>query len=140
MSDLFILSSCAGAKGAPVTTFALPTTSGVLTAQGGYTPITAGVPGTAVAGPTSPAMGGFADIGFYPKGSLYFYYGVGANNGAYEVAPTTIASYTYAAPTNGACGGGYVALAATNFTGSNLQVYAVDDFSSTPTLISGISY
>jgi hypothetical protein len=138
--------SCGGVTAVtPVTTFAVPSTSGVLTAQGGYTPITAGVQGTATAGPAT-AQGGFADIGFYPKGSLYFYYGVGANSGPYEVAPTTgTTASTYTQPTvatpyNSACGAGYVAIAATNFTGSNPQMYAVDDFTSTATLITGTSY
>ncbi len=134
--------SCGGVTStAPVTTtFAAPTGAGVLTAQGGYTLITAGVAGTPTAGPTSPALGGFADIGFYPKGSLYFYYGVGANGGPYEVAPTIGHITAYATPTNGACGAGYVAIAATNFTGSNPQMYAVDDFTSTAILIVGTSY
>ena len=125
--------------GAGVTTFAIPATSGVLTTQGGTTPVTNGTNGTTTAGPVT-AKGGFADMGFYPKGSLYFYYTVGANNTPYEVAPTGGVITAYAADTNAACGSGYAAMAGTNFTGTNLQIYAVDDFSSAATLITGTAY
>ena len=112
-----------------------------------------GTPGTA-------ALGGFADIGFLPQGSLYFYYGVGIANGASVSNPgaqqgkTWPLAYIAAAPANGGtaptavstanvngkCGGGYEAFAGTNFTGSNMQVYAVNDFNSTPALVAGTSY
>ena len=132
--------SCAGVTGgAPITTFAAPSTGGVLTAQGGYTAISATGTETATAGPVT-ATGGFADIGFYPKGSLYFYYQVGANNTPYGVSATSGVIAAYPTAANGACGAGYVAIAGTNFTGSNLQMYALDDFNSTPTLILGASY
>lgn len=137
--------SCGGVTaGTPASTFAAPKTTGVLTAQGGYNTVSATGTVTATTGPVT-AAGGFADIGFLPKGSLYFYYGVGANNVSYLVAPTTAVITTYTTPTtatpyNSACGGGYVAIAATNFTGSNFQMYAVDDFTSMPILIEGTSY
>ena len=41
---------------------------------------------------------------------------------------------------NGYCGGGYEAEAWTNLTGSNLQAYAVNDFSSSPVLVAGSAY
>ena len=101
------------------------------------------------------ALGGFGDIGFLPVGTLYFYYNVGVSTTATESIPTTKAatwpgtvSATFAgsgsalgaAGTNALCGGGYEAFAGSNFTGSNFQIYAVDDFSTTPTLISGTAY
>ena len=116
--------------------------AGVLQTNGGYTTIAAGVP-TVTAGntPNSTAKGGFADIGFLPKGSLYFYYDVVAATAANTAIPTSVATFT--APTvgaNGVCGPGYVANAWTNFTGTNAQMYAVNDFTSTPTLITGTAY
>ena len=111
-------------------------TANALTANGG-TPFTNGVAGAVY--PAGPARGGFGDIGFYPKGTLYFYYGVKATaaNTAVPVVGTVIAQ---ADATNAACNAGYLAQAETNFTGSNIQVYAVNDFSSTPILISGTAY
>ena len=134
--------SCGGVTpGTPATTFAAPATTGKLYTLGGTTPVTNGANGTAIAGgPTVQALGGFADMGFYPKGSLYFYYGVGANNTPYEVAPTGGVITAYPVPANGVCGAGYVAMAGTNFTGTNTQIYALDDFSSASVLILGTSY
>jgi type IV pilus assembly protein PilA len=103
-----------------------------------------------------PAAGGFGDIGFLPAGTLYFYYGVAAETVANAAAPTTAnlaaaASLTATAAsagtaivgalgTNKSCGGGYIAVAQSNFAGSNLQAYAVDDFTSSAQLIQGVSY
>ena len=111
-------------------------TGNKLTANGG-TPITNGVAGAVY--PAGAALGGFGDLGFYPKGTLYFYYGVEATpaNTAVPVVGTVI---TQAEATNAACNTGYLAQAETNFTGSNVQVYAVNDFSSTPSLIYGTAY
>ena len=107
-----------------------------LTANGG-TPITNGVAGTVYG--AGAAKGGFGDLGFYPKGTLYFYYGVEATvaNTAVPVVGTVI---TQAEATNGACNTGYLAQAETNFATSNVQAYAVNDFSSKPILISGTAY
>ena len=134
--------SCAGVTGGnPTTPFAAPSTTGLLTAQGGYTTVSATGVQTATPGPTQGNYGGFADTGFYPVGSLYFYYQVGANNTSYAVGPTSGVINAYSPTvTNGKCGGGFVAMAGTNFTGSNLQIYAIDDFSSTSVLIAGTSY
>ena len=110
--------------------------------------------------PGTKALGGFGDIGFLPQGSLYFYYGVASATGASvsnpgsQQANTWPLAYTAAAAANGGtvptavstanvnanCGGGYEAFAGTNFTGSNMQVYAVNDYNSTPTLVAGTSY
>ena len=111
-------------------------TTNALTANGG-TPITNGVAGAVYA--AGAAKGGFGDLGFYPKGTLYFYYGVKATpaNTAVPVVGTVI---TQADATNAVCNTGYLAQAETNFTGSNIQVYAVNDFSSTPSLIYGTAY
>ena len=115
------------------------TNAGDLT-DNGYTTVTAGTatPG----GAAGTAKGGFADIGFLPKGSLYFYYQVPTPTAtANTSAPLVLTSApTIAAPTNGYCGGGYQAEAVTNFTGSNMQVYAVNDYSSMPILIYGTPY
>ena len=90
------------------------------------------------------ATGGFADMGFLPVGTLYFYYQVGnadITSGANTAAPASNQGLTtWAAPTNGSCGGGYEAMAGANFTGTNYQVYAVNDYSSTPVLITGKAY
>ena len=135
--------TCATTPGAVITTFTAPTPGGTLTADGGTNTMTSGVAGTPTAGPTT-ATGGFADIGFYPKGTLEFYYQVESSASSYEVAPTIAAITTYPKPStttaNGTCGPGYVALAGTNFTGTNLQVYAIDDYTSTEVLVAGTSY
>ena len=84
------------------------------------------------------ATGGFGDLGFYPRGSLYFFYDVQYSKTASTAIPTSTA---WANQTNGACGPGYTALAETNFAGTIVQqVYAVNDFSSTPTLITGTPF
>ena len=135
--------TCTGAGGV------LETTTG-----GNTISLAAGTPPASYG--AGPAKGGFGDIGFMPAGTLYFYYGVMAEKIA-DVAAVTVAEagaasvLGYAAPTagntaegtagtNGSCGGGYVALAQTNFTGSNLQMYAVDSYTSTATLVQGTSY
>ena len=116
--------------------FTCVSATNTLDTQGGYiVEPTGGAP----TGAGGQAKGGFADIGFYPKGSLYFFYNV-----LYETsASTTIpVSGTAGAATglNGYCGAGYLATASTNFTGSNWQIYSVNDFSSTPILTSGTAY
>ncbi len=136
--------TCATTPGTVITTFAAPKAGGTLTADGGTNTMTSGVAGTTpTAGPTT-ATGGFADIGFYPKGTLEFYYQVESSASSYEVAPTVAAITAYPTPStstaNGTCGPGYVALAGTNFTGTNLQVYAIDDYTSTEVLVAGTSY
>ncbi len=84
---------------------------------------------------------GFADLGFLPKGTLYFYYQVLPPTTANTIPPAVSATSPWTtAPTNGKCGAGFEALAGTNFTGTNTQVYAVNDYSSSPTLVYGTSY
>ena len=131
-------------------------TGGTLATTTGGTTTKIGTPPT-VATYTGPvtALGGFGDLGFYPKGSLYFYYQAGAYTTASTAAPTTaslspgatasaggtpLTLGSITAVANGACGGGFAAVAGTNFTGSNLQEYAVNDFTSTATLVAGTSY
>ena len=111
-------------------------TANKLTANGG-TPFKAGVAQTVYG--AGAALGGFGDLGFYPKGSLYFYYGIEAEaaNTANPVVGTVI---TQADATNAACNTGYLAQAETNFATNNVQVYAVNDFSSTPMIVAGTSY
>ena len=104
--------------------------------------ITSTPAGTAFAAPSNP--GGFSDLGFVPAGTVYFYYEVVANKIASTAIPsasgTPSATLFTTVPTNGTCGGGYMALAESNFTGLNLQVYGVNDFTSTATLTVGTAY
>ena len=113
-----------------------PGTTG-LTANGG-TPYTNGVAGTVYT--AGAAKGGFADLGFLPKGSLFFYYGVKSLTTPNTANPVVGTVITQADATNGGCGTGYLAEAETNFATTNIQVYAVNDFSSTPMIVSGTSY
>ncbi|MHB1665728.1 MAG: type IV pilin protein [bacterium] len=82
--------------------------------------------------------GGFATIGFLPKGSLYFWYVVSTTPTANTVAPSGI--ITMPAAADGVCGGGLTAVAGANFAGSNAQIYAINDYSTTPTLTLGHSF
>jgi prepilin-type N-terminal cleavage/methylation domain-containing protein len=108
----------------------------------GYSTLKNGVvTGTTAGNTTGADTGGFADIGFLPKGSLYFYYGVAYSDTANTTAPAVVGAFTApTAPTNGGCGGGYTAMAVTNFTGSNAQVYEVNDYTSSPILVMGAAY
>ena len=131
---------------------------GVLDTYGGYTtyapgvaPVVTSAPGTVF---TAAKPGGFADIGFLPAGSLYFFYQVGAAStptdavqlGAAATAAPAVTSISAGGlavgttGTNGSCGGGYAAFASSNFTGSNWQIYSVDDYSSSAILVSGTAY
>ena len=122
-------------------------TAGTYTISSGsiYTVGSTSAPSPATAGAT--AGGGFGNLGFYPKGTLYFYYEVQADNIA-NIANAAVpagssdtwGTATSGAPYNGGCGGGFTAMAATNFTGSNLQQYAVNDFSTTPILVTGTAF
>ncbi|MHB1662087.1 MAG: prepilin-type N-terminal cleavage/methylation domain-containing protein [bacterium] len=115
-------------------------TTETYTANGGatYTVGTAG--STSITTVPNTAAGGFGNLGFYPAGTLYFYYEVQADGAPNTANPNSTTAVWSAAPTNGNCGSGYTTLAATNFTGSNMQVYAVNDFDSTPVLVLGTSY
>ena len=114
--------------------------TGVLDTYGGLTNEPS-PPGTVVSAGTilTAATGGFGDLGFYPKGSLYFFYNVLQEAAASTAIPTSGAAAP-ATGANGKCGAGYLATASTNFSGSNWQIYSVNDFSSTPILTSGTSY
>lgn len=113
-------------------------TGGALATTTGGTPYTGTTAGTAYA--AGAAKGGFADIGFYPKGNLYFYYEVNTATTASTAAPAVVTTSPWAAPANGACGGGFTAIATSNFAGSNFQAYETNDYSSTPTLVMGAAY
>ena len=117
--------------------------AGALKTYGGYTIEPAGTPG-AVNGTTFTTPGataGFGDIGFLPKGMLYFYYGVNSSTTANTAVPAATGATTApTVPTDDSCGAGYEAEAWTNFTGSNLQVFAVNDYTTTATLIQGTAY
>lgn len=118
----------------------------------------------AVDQPDSKAVGGFADLGYLPKGSMYFFYGVAVAKGQSISAPAQLTSapssfnYSYSAlnpqggvstavpeatgtsAENGSCGGGFEAFASANYTGKNLQVYALNDYSNSAATIYGRSY
>ena len=128
-------------------------TSNALTVNGGNYDDT--LTGTLTSYAAGTAQGGFGDIGFMPVGTLYFYYAVGVSTTATISIPTVetaawpqTVSATFVgsggtkgtAGTNATCGGGYEAFAGSNFTGTNWQIYAVDDFGSTAILISGAAY
>ena len=110
---------------------------GTLDTYGGYTTEPAGTVTSAGTALTA-ATGGFGDLGFYPKGSLYFFYNVLQEAAASTAIP--VSGKPAATGANGACGPGYLATASTNFTGSNWQVYSVNDSSSTSILTSGTAY
>ena len=110
-------------------------TSHALSANGG-TQYTNGVAGSTYA--AGSAVGGFGDIGFLPKGTLYFYYGVDYETTASTGLPAIKDVITQ--PTNGSCGTGFIAEAETNFATNNVQVYAINDYSSTATLVEGTAY
>ncbi|MHB1698494.1 MAG: prepilin-type N-terminal cleavage/methylation domain-containing protein [bacterium] len=118
-------------------------TPGAAATNSGYNTVTNGVaaspPTSATAG---PAKGGFLDLGFMAKGNLYFYYAIpnASVTAAANTAPPVAGAITWAAPTNGICGASYEAEAGTNFTSTNYQVYAINDYSSNPILVSGTSY
>ncbi len=129
-------------------------TAGALT-DAGSTTYTLGVAGSPAYAANSAALGGFGDIGFLPKGKLYFFYAVGAlaTNSSSDPAPESPAVWTPTVGevtgtativgtvgTNASCGAGFEAFAGTNFTGSNFQVYAVNDYTTTAALISGVAY
>ncbi len=101
----------------------------------------------ALSGSAGPATGGFADIGFLPVGTLYFYYQViagstqgTANSSAPTAASISLNSTTWPTAANGKCGPGYTAIAGTNFTGTNYQVYAVNDYTSSSGILEGTNY
>jgi type IV pilus assembly protein PilA len=89
---------------------------------------------------TTPAVstGGFATMDFLPKGSLYFWYEVSTSQSANTSAPSGIT--TMSTGTDGNCGGGFTALAGTDFAGSNPQIYAINEYANTPTLMLGHSF
>jgi prepilin-type N-terminal cleavage/methylation domain-containing protein len=113
---------------------------GVLQTYGGYTTEPAGTP-TAAGTTLGTAKGGFADIGFLPKGTLYFYYVVTTSANASTTIPAGgLTAAPAVNPANGTCGAGYEAEAWSNFTGSNLQGYAVNDYTTSANLIAGTAY
>lgn len=151
--SMYSVTNTKGAGDYYVDTPSYSCTDGALT-DAGYTEYKLGIAGTPVAGANSKALGGFGDIGFLPKGKLYFFYNIGVTSGNSSSAPapekaawpSTIAEVTGTpvplgtVGTNASCGGGFEAFAGTNFTGSNFQVYAVNDYTTTATLISGTAY
>jgi type IV pilus assembly protein PilA len=116
--------------------FSCDPTNGTLAATTTYTIINGAATAT-VSGATP--TGGFATIGFLPKGSLYFYYEVTTSTDANTVAPSGITQMAKLT-SDGTCGGGYTAMAGTNFAGNNPQIYVINDYTSTPTLTLGHSF
>jgi len=113
--------------------------AGVLDTMGGYTTEPAGTV-TPATGNLTEAVGGFGDLGFLPKGTLYFFYNVNINATANTAVPSSLTTFATPTSANGNCGAGFTANAWTNFTGSNAQMYAVNDYTTSATLISGKSY
>jgi type IV pilus assembly protein PilA len=115
---------------APTSVYTIDPATGVATAPTPYT------------GTGGPSAGGFATMGFLPKGSLYFWYQVSVSPAANTSAPSGsgVTSMASAGVTDGYCGGGLTALAGTDFAGSNPQIYAINDYSTTPTLTLGHSF
>ena len=92
---------------------------------------------------TDVAGDGSATIGFIPAGMVYFVYNVDAE----APAPTEAAAYgVYPASTPSGdakplkCGSGFLAYAAGNLNGSNLQIFANDSYSQTTGLLAGTTY
>ena len=88
----------------------------------------------------SPEIGGFGDIGFLPKGTLFFYYLVNSDTTANTTAPATAPIPTLTTITDGGCGAGYEAEAWTNFAGNNIQGYGINDYTSSSNLIYGTAF
>ena len=88
----------------------------------------------------SPEIGGFVDIGFLPKGTLFFYYLVNSDTTANTTAPATAPIPTLTTITDGGCGAGYEAEAWTNFAGNNIQGYGINDYTSSSNLIYGTAF
>ena len=91
----------------------------------------------------SPYLGGFGDIGFLPKGTLFFYYTVSTTSSANTTAPasvTSVATLSSTADPDGKCGAGYEAEAWTNFAGNNVQGYGINDYTSSSNLIYGTAF
>jgi prepilin-type N-terminal cleavage/methylation domain-containing protein len=109
-----------------------------LSTMGGFTTEPAGTP-TAATGTPTKAVGGFGDIGFNPKGTLYFYYNVNFNVTANTAVPVA-GKFTLPTIADAGCGAGFQANAWTNFTGSNPQMFAVNDYTTRATLIAGTAY
>ena len=106
----------------------------------GYNSFANGAKRTVVSGAGTRAKGGFGNLGFLPSGRLYFYYYVKALPVASTVIPAKLnAPPAFPLQSNGICGDGYEAFAVTNI-GGNVQVYAVNDYSSIPVLVYGKSY
>lgn len=110
-----------------------------LTAKG-YSEINNGVSFPQKGTPAVDEVGGFADLGFYPQGNIYFYYGVNILSAASSTAPLVLTSYSAPVFADAQCGGGFTASALGNFTGGNLQWYEVDDYESKPALVYGHSF
>ena len=85
-------------------------------------------------------MAGFPNMGFLPKGKIYFYYFVKALSSPSTTLPAKLSSPP-ALPSQPyvSCGNGYEAFAVINLNG-NIQVYAVNDYSSNAVLVYGKPY
>ncbi len=85
-------------------------------------------------------MAGFPNIGFLPRGKIYFYYFVKALSSPSKTLPAKLSSPP-ALPSQPyvSCGNGYEAFAVINLNG-NIQVYAVNDYSSNVVLVYGKPY
>ena len=85
-------------------------------------------------------MAGFPNMGFLPRGKIYFYYFVKALSSPSKTLPAKLSSpLALLSQPYVSCGNGFEAFAVTNLNG-NIQVYAVNDYSSNAVLVYGKSY
>jgi len=89
----------------------------------------------------TPVKGGFVNMGFRPRGKLYFYYFVKVLPKVSTQAPHKLMSIPkFPSNQDVACGNGFEAFAISNFSGNNIQVYEINDYASSPVLVYGKSY
>jgi hypothetical protein len=88
---------------------------------------------------TGKVTAGFPILGFMPMGKFYFYYFIKTLSKASTAPPAKLSAPPSLPPTPYvSCGNGYEAFAVINI-GGNIQVYAVNDYSSVPILVYGNS-
>jgi len=89
----------------------------------------------------TPVKGGFVNMGFRPRGKLYFYYFVKVLPKVSTQPPHKLMSVPkFPSNQDVACGNGFEAFAISNFSGNNVQVYEINDYTSSPVLVYGKSY
>lgn len=84
---------------------------------------------------------GFPNLGFLPKGELYFYYFVKVLPQPSKGVPKKLTKLPFI-PIQPyvSCGNGFEAYAISNITSNNIQVYEINDYTSSPVLVYGKPY